>query len=59
VKLGLLAATVVIAADARLRLIPSLNERTLNSLAYHAFAVTALGVALVVMGVAVRTGGLP
>ena len=59
VKLGLLLATLVIAADARVRLIPTLNERTLDSLAYHAFAVTALGVALVIMGVAVRTGGLP
>ena len=59
VKLFLLGFTVAIAAHARLRIIPTLNERSLTPLAYHAFAVTALGVALVVMGVGVRTGGLP
>lgn len=58
VKLGLLAVTILIAIHARLRVVPTLHEGNLNSLAYHAFAVTALGLALVVMGVAIRTGGL-
>jgi len=58
VKLVLLLATIVIAMHARLRVIPTLHEGTLNTLAYHAFAVTALGLALLVMGVAIRTGGL-
>ena len=58
VKLVLLLATIVVAANARLRVIPTLHEGTLNTLAYHAFTVTALGLALLVMGVAIRTGGL-
>ncbi len=58
VKVALLAATVLIAVHARLRVIPTLHEGNLNTLAYHAFAVTALGLAFVVMGVAIRTGGL-
>jgi putative copper export protein len=58
VKLVLLFATIVIAVHARLRVIPTLHEGNLNVLAYHAFAVTALGLALLVLGVAIRTGGL-
>jgi len=58
VKLVLLFATIVIAVHARLRVIPTLHEGNLNDLAYHAFAVTALGLALLVLGVAIRTGGL-
>ena len=58
VKLALLLATVVIAAHARLRVIPTLHEGTLKTLAYHAFAVTVLGVALLVLGIGIRTGGL-
>jgi putative copper export protein len=58
VKFALLASTIIIAAHARLRIIPVLDESNLPSLAYHAFAVTLLGLALVVMGVAIRTGGL-
>jgi putative copper export protein len=57
-KLGLLATTIVIAVHARLRIIPILQERNLNSLAYHAFAVTLLGLAFIVAGVAIATGGL-
>ena len=57
-KLILLLATIAIALHARLRIIPTLREETLNTLAYHAFAVTALGLALLVVGVGIRTGGL-
>ena len=58
IKLALLLATIVIAVHARLWIIPTLREETLPALAYHAFAVTALGLALLVVGVGVRTGGL-
>ena len=57
-KLALLLATIVIAVHARLWIIPTLREETLPALAYHAFAVTALGIALLVLGVGIRTGGL-
>jgi len=58
VKLGLLAATIIVAAHARVRIIPILHDGNLNALAYHAFAVTLLGLAFIVIGVAIRTGGL-
>jgi putative copper export protein len=56
VKLGLLAATVALAVHARLRVVPQLDAATLRFLAYHIVAVTLLGVALLVVGVAIRTG---
>ena len=56
VKLALLAATVGLAVHARLRVIPRLDAATLPVLAYHIVAVTLLGVALLVAGVAIRTG---
>jgi putative copper export protein len=55
-KLGLLAATVLLGAHARLRLIPRLTPDTLPALAAHIIAVTLLGVAFVVAGVVLRTG---
>jgi putative copper export protein len=56
VKLVLLAATVALAVHARLRVVPQLDAATLRFLAYHIVAVTLLGVALLVVGVAIRTG---
>lgn len=56
VKLLLLAATVGLALDARLRLIPRLSERNLSSLAWHIVPVTLVSVLFVVVGVAFRTG---
>jgi hypothetical protein len=56
VKLALLAATVALAVHARLRVVPRLDAATLRFLAYHIVAVTLLGVALLVVGVAIRTG---
>jgi len=56
VKLALLAATVALAVHARLRVVPRLNAATLRILAYHIVSVTLLGVALLVVGVAIRTG---
>lgn len=57
-KLALLAATVALAVHARLRVIPRLDAATLRVLAYHIVAVTLLGVALLVVGVAIRTGAV-
>ena len=57
-KLVLLAVTVAIAADARLRIIPKLSADNLNSLAWHIMAVTGIAVLFVVIGVSFRTGWL-
>ena len=43
---------------ARLRVVPRLDAATLRFLAYHIVAVTLLGVALLVVGVAIRTGAM-
>ena len=56
VKLLLLAATVGLALDARLRLIPRLSERNLGALAWHIVPVTIVSVLFVVVGVSFRTG---
>jgi hypothetical protein len=56
IKLALLAATVALAVHARLRVIPRLDAANLRFLAYHVVAVTLLGVALLLVGVAIRTG---
>jgi hypothetical protein len=58
IKLVLLAATVALAAHARARVLPGLDATTLPLLAYHVVGVTVLAVALLVAGVAIRTGGL-
>lgn len=57
-KLVLLAATLVLAGHARLRLIPRLDERTLAPLAAHIVAVTVIAVLFVIVGAGFRTGGL-
>jgi putative copper export protein len=56
VKLVLLAATLALAVHARLRVVPRLDAATLRFLAYHIVAVTLLGVALLLVGVSIRTG---
>ena len=58
VKLALLAATVALAVHARLRIVPGLDAVTLPFLAYHIAAVTLLAVALLFVGVAIRTGAV-
>lgn len=57
-KFVLLAATIGLALDARLRLIPRLDESRLGSLAWHIAGVTTLSVLFVIAGVGFRTGGL-
>jgi hypothetical protein len=57
-KVVVLAATVALAAHARLRLVPNLSSENLRSLAWHIIAVTILSVLFVVLGVGLRTGGV-
>jgi putative copper export protein len=58
VKLILLGVTVALALHARLRLIPRLDGSNLQMLAAHIVVVTALAIALVVVGASFQTGGL-
>ncbi|HKQ64856.1 MAG TPA: CopD family protein [Methylomirabilota bacterium] len=58
VKLILLGVTVALALHARLRLIPRLDGSNLRMLAAHIVVVTALAVALVVVGASFQTGSL-
>ena len=56
VKITLLVLTVVLAAHARLRIIPGLEAKNLKLLAYHIIAVTILSVLFVAAGLGFRTG---
>ncbi|MCK9505502.1 MAG: CopD family protein [Porticoccaceae bacterium] len=58
IKLGLLGLTAVLAADARLRIIPKLSPANLKSLAFHIVPVTIIAVLFVVTGVLFRFGWL-
>ena len=58
VKLVLLASTLVLAADARLRVIPRLSADTLKGLAWHIVAVTLIAVLFLATGVSFRSGWL-
>ncbi|MDY3198948.1 MAG: CopD family protein [Pseudomonadaceae bacterium] len=55
-KLGLLALTLLVAVDARLRVIPNLSVQTLPAMALRIRLVTLLGVGFVVTGTTFRTG---
>jgi putative copper export protein len=57
-KLLLLALTVILAIDARVRLIPKLSVNNLCSLAWHIVPVTVIAVLFVVVGVSFRSGWL-
>ena len=57
VKVTLLVLTLVLAAHARLRIIPRLGVNNLNLLAGHIIAVTILSVLFVVVGLGFRTSG--
>ncbi len=56
VKLLLLATTVALAADARLRVLPRMSPDRLTSLAWHIVPVTVIAVLFAVVGVSFRTG---
>ena len=58
VKLSLLAATVLVAADARLRVVPRLSQETLPAMARRIVLVTLFSVLFAAAGVAFRTGSL-
>lgn len=55
-KLSLLGITAVLAADARLRVIPRLGPNNLRSLAWHIVPVTVVSVLFVIVGASFRTG---
>ena len=57
-KLVLLLCTALIAAHARLRVIPRLSADTLPLMAWHVVAVTLLSVGFVAVGVSLRFGGV-
>ena len=57
-KLVLLLCTALIAAHARLRVIPRLSADTLPLMAWHVGAVTLLSVGFVAVGVSLRFGGV-
>ena len=57
-KIVLLAITILLAIDARLRLIPNLSKDNLTAMAWHIVPVTVVSVLFVVVGVAFRTGWL-
>ena len=57
-KLVLLLCTALIAAHARLRVIPRLSADTLPPMAWHVGAVTLLSVGFVAVGVSLRFGGI-
>ncbi len=58
VKLVLLVLTLILALDARLRVIPRLSASNLTSMALHIWAVTLISVLFVAVGVGIRTGGI-
>ena len=57
-KLLLLASTALVAAHARVRVIPRLSAATLPLMAWHVAAVTLLSVGFVLTGISFRYGGL-
>lgn len=57
-KLSLLIITIILAIDARLRIIPNLSEKNLTSLAWHIIPVTLLSILFVLAGISIRTGFL-
>ena len=58
IKFGLLALTVGLAIDARLRIIPQLGPHNLKALAWHIIPVTVISVLFVYIGLRFRFGGL-
>ena len=58
IKLTLLALTVMLALDARFRVIPQLSAAKLTDMAWHIIPVTIISVLFVLTGVSFRTGWL-
>jgi putative copper export protein len=57
-KIALLLLTVALAAHARFKIIPKLNEASLNSLAIHITLVTLTAMLFALTGVLHRFGGI-
>ena len=57
-KLTLLALTFGLALSARFRVIPTLSETNLITMAWHIITMTLLSILFVVVGVSFRTGWL-
>ncbi|MCU0884638.1 MAG: CopD family protein [Beijerinckiaceae bacterium] len=57
-KLALLALTAGLALNARFRVLPNLTAQTLPVMAAHVFAVTALSILFVAVGLLAGRGGL-
>lgn len=57
-KLSLLALTLLLALDARFRVVPRLSSANLVDMALHIVAVTVIAVLFVLVGVSFRTGWL-
>ena len=55
-KLAILLTTIIVALHARFRVIPTLQDSSLNWFAAHIFTVTALSVGFVIVGSLFRTG---
>ncbi|HET8712008.1 MAG TPA: copper resistance protein CopD [Spongiibacteraceae bacterium] len=58
IKLILLAITIALAIDARLRIIPKLTEKDLPAMAWHIIPVTVVSVLFVCIGAYFRAGWL-
>lgn len=56
IKVILLVVTAAFAVDARLRIIPNLNEKNMMALAWHVVPVTIVSILFVAVGVSFRTG---
>lgn len=57
VKLAILAATALLAGNARFRIVPRLSAETLPLMAWHIRGATTLAVLFVLTGAWLRTGG--
>ncbi|NOH60779.1 CopD family protein [Vibrio sp. RE88] len=57
-KLTLLALTMMLALDARFRVIPRLSQSNLNDMAWHIVGVTLFSILFVLVGVSFRVGWL-
>ncbi len=56
-KFLLLGLTVVLALDARLRIIPKLGHQNLRALAWHIFPISIISVLYIVVGVSFKNEG--
>lgn len=58
IKLSLLLLTVLLALHARFFIIPKLSKTNIPQLALHIYAVTVVGISMLVLGSFVRFGGM-